>query len=60
MTRFAYSVASVLVMLAVSVGALVAQAKYVAPIKGEAEIQIIMGKPDVDHKANMVTTKIRV
>lgn len=60
MTRLIYSAAAVLVMLAVSVGTLVAQSKYVPPIKGEAEIQMILAKPDVDHKANLVTTKIRV
>jgi hypothetical protein len=59
MTRLVYSAAAVLVVLALSVGTVVAQAKFVPPIKGEAEIQVIMGKPDVDHKANIVTIKIR-
>ena len=60
MTRLIHSTAAVLVIVGIAVGTLVAQAKFVPPIKGEAEIQMILAKPDVDHKANTVTTKIKV
>ena len=60
MTRLAYSAAAVLVMLALTVGTLVAQAKYVAPIRGDVELQMLPAKVDVDHKSNMVKTTIKV
>jgi hypothetical protein len=60
MIRLVYAAAAVLVVLALSVGPVVAQAKYVAPIKGDAEIQLIPIKPEVDYKANLVRTTIRV
>jgi len=60
MIRLAYAAAAVLVILALSVGVVVAQAKFVPPIKGEAEIQLIPIKPEPDHKANIVRTIVKL
>jgi energy-converting hydrogenase Eha subunit F len=60
MTRLVYAAAAVLVILGLSIGSVIAQAKYVAPIKGEAEIQLIQPKADPDHKANIVRTTIQL
>jgi hypothetical protein len=61
MIRLASATAAVLVILALSFGPVVAQtAKYVPPIKGDAEIQLLPIKPEPDHKANMVRTVIKL
>ena len=60
MTRLVYAAAAVLTILALSVGPVVAQAKYVTPIKGEAEIKLLPIKPEPDHKAKLVRTIIRL
>jgi len=60
MTRLVYAAAAVLTILALSVGPVVDQAKYVTPIKGEAEIKLLPIKPEPDHKAKLVRTIIRL
>lgn len=60
MIRLVYAAAAVLVILALSVGLVIAQAKNVSPIKGEAEIQLIPIKPEPDYKAKVVRTTIQV
>ena len=60
MIRFVYTAAAVLVILALSVGPVVAQAKYMPPIKGEAEIQLLPIAAVPDFKANVVRTTIRL
>jgi len=60
MTRLSYAAAAVLVMLVLTVGTLVAQTAFVAPIKGEAEIQVLPIKAVPDFAAKMVKTVIRV
>jgi hypothetical protein len=60
MTRFSYAAAALLVIVALSVGSAFAQAKYVAPIKGDAEIQLLPIKPEPDHKANTVRTVVKL
>ena len=60
MIRFVHAAAAVLVILALSVGLVIAQAKNVSPIKGEAEIQLIPIKPEPDYKAKVVRTIVQV
>ena len=60
MTRLAHAAAAVLVILALSVGTVIAQAKYVPPIKGEAEIQVLPISAVPDFKANVVRTTIKL
>ena len=60
MTRLVHAAAAVLVILAFATGLAFAQAKTYTPIRGEAEISVIVGKPVVDYKANTVTTTIKV
>jgi len=62
MTRLVYSAAAVLVVLALTIGSLVAQepAKSSPPIRGQAEIQILAPKAVPDHKAGVVNTVIQV
>ena len=60
MIRLVYAAAAVLVILALSVGLVIAQAKNVSPIKGEAEIQLIPIKPEPDYKAKVVRTIVQV
>ncbi|MEI6667143.1 MAG: hypothetical protein WCP29_03230 [Acidobacteriota bacterium] len=60
MIRLVYSAAAVLVILALSVCPVVAQGKMVAPLRGEAEIQLIPIKPEPDHKAKLVRTIIKL
>jgi len=60
MIRLAYAVAAVLVILALSVGPVIAQAKYVAPLKGEAEIQLLPIKAEPDYKAKVVRTTVKL
>jgi len=60
MIRLAYAAAAVLVILALSVGPVIAQTRNVAPIKGDAEIQLLQPKAVPDHKANVVRTTIKL
>ena len=60
MIRLAYAAAAVLVILALSVGPVIAQTKMMAPIKGDAEIQLLQPKAEPDHKANVVRTTIKL
>ncbi|MCX6543689.1 MAG: hypothetical protein NTV05_04660 [Acidobacteria bacterium] len=60
MIRVVYAAAAVLVILALSVGPVVAQTKYVAPLKGEAEIQLILPVAVPDFKANVIRTVIKL
>ena len=60
MIRLAYAAAAVLVILALSIGVVVAQVKPMAPIKGDAEIQLLQPKAEPDHKANVVRTTIKL
>ena len=60
MTRLVYAAAAVLVILGLSVGSVIAQAKYVAPIKGVADIQLLPIKPEPDYKAKVLRTIIKV
>ena len=60
MIRLAYAAAAVLVILALSVGPVIAQVKYVAPLKGEAEIQLLPIKAEPDYKAKVVRTTVKL
>ena len=62
MTRLVTSAAAVLVVLALTIGSLVAQepAKTSPPIRGQAEIQILAPKAVPDHKAGVVNTVIQI
>jgi hypothetical protein len=60
MIRLVYAAAAVLVVLALSVEPVIAQAKYFAPIKGVAEIQLLPIKPEPDYKTKVLRTVIKV
>jgi hypothetical protein len=60
MIRLVHAAAAVLVILGLSVGPVVAQTKYVPPIKGEAEIQLLPIAAVPDFKANVVRTIIKL
>ncbi|MEW5983096.1 MAG: hypothetical protein AB1806_12115 [Acidobacteriota bacterium] len=60
MTRLVQVVFSVIVLLALCVGTIVAQSKFVPPIRGEAEIAVLPTVTKVDAKTNMVVTTIKV
>jgi len=60
MIRLVYAAAAVLVILALSAGTPIAQAKYMPPIKGDAEIQYLPIKVEPDYKAKLVRTTIKV
>jgi hypothetical protein len=61
MIRLVHAAAAVLIILALSVGPVIAQTtKYVPPIKGDAEIQLLPIKPEPDHAAKLVRTIIKL
>ncbi|MCX6538123.1 MAG: hypothetical protein NT151_04200 [Acidobacteria bacterium] len=61
MIRHVYAAVAVLVILALSVGTVIAQTtKYVAPVKGVAEIQYLPIRPEPDYKAKIIRTIVRV
>jgi hypothetical protein len=61
MIRFVHAAAAVLVILALSAGPVIAQTtKYIPPIKGEAEIQLLPITAVPDFKADVVRTTIKL
>ena len=59
MTRLAQVLMALLVVLAVA-GTAMAQAKFVPPIRGEAEVGVLPPQTKVDNKSNMVITTIKI
>jgi hypothetical protein len=60
MARLVKVVLTVVAIVAIGAGSLLAQAKTASPIRGDAEIGYLKPVTSVDHKAGMVKTTIKV
>lgn len=60
MTRLVHAALVAVAVLVLCAGIAAAQGTYVAPIRGEADIAYMAPVIKVDHKANLVTTVIKV
>ena len=60
MTRLVHAAFAAVAVLVLCAGIAAAQAKYVAPIRGVADIAYLKPVTTVDYKTNLVTTVIKV